>query len=57
MQLERWLAERVRAQNVRDVFAVGTAQARQETATIQANRVRDDAAQAATEAVDWLLAK
>ena len=48
MQLERWLAERVRAQNVRDVFAVGTAQARQETATLQANRVRDDAAQAAT---------
>ncbi len=47
VQLERWLAERVRAQNVRDVFAVGTAQARQENATLQANRIRDDAVQAA----------
>ena len=47
VQLERWLAERVRAQNVRDVFAVGTAQARQESATLQASRIRDDAVQAA----------
>lgn len=47
VQLERWLAERVRAPNVRDVFAVGTAQARQDSSTLQANRVRDDAAQAA----------
>jgi hypothetical protein len=47
VQLERWLAERVRAQNVRDVFAAGTAQARQENATLQASRIRDDAVQAA----------
>src|SRR5664280_65500 len=45
VQLERWLAERVRVPNVRDVFAAGTAQARQENATLQASRVRDDAAQ------------
>jgi len=46
MQLERWLTERVRAQNVRDVFGGGTAQARQESATLQAKQVRDDAVQA-----------
>jgi hypothetical protein len=46
VQLERWLAERVRAANVRDVFAAGTAQARQDSASIQANKIRDDAVQA-----------
>jgi len=45
MQLERWLTERVRAQNVRDVFSGGTAQARQESATLQAKQIRDDAVQ------------
>jgi hypothetical protein len=48
VQLERWLAERVRAANVRDVFAVGTAQARQESASLQATKIRDDAVQAST---------
>ena len=46
VQLERWLAERVRANNIRDIFAVGTAQARQESASLQANKIRDDAVQA-----------
>jgi hypothetical protein len=46
VQLERWLAERVRANNVRDIFAVGTPQARQDSASLQANKIRDDAVQA-----------
>ncbi len=46
VQLERWRAERVRESNVRDIFAVGTAQARQDSASLQANKIRDDAVQA-----------
>ena len=46
VQLERWLAERVRLQSVRDVFAAGVAQARQEAASLQANKIREDAVQA-----------
>jgi len=45
LQLERWLDERVRLDQVRDVFAGGTEQARQESATVQATKIRDDAAQ------------
>ncbi len=46
LQVERWLSERVRNDAIRDVFSGGTAQARQEAAMAQANRVREDAAQA-----------
>lgn len=46
MQLERWLTERVHGADVRDIFAAGTAQARQENASLQANKIRDDAVQA-----------
>lgn len=45
LQLERWLDERVRSDDVRDVFGGGTIEARQESATVQANKVRDEAAQ------------
>jgi hypothetical protein len=45
LQLERWLDQRVRVDSVQDVFAGGTEQARQESATVQANKIRDDAAQ------------
>lgn len=45
LQLERWLDERVRSDSVRDVFAGGIEKARQESATVQATKIRDDAAQ------------
>lgn len=45
LQLERWLDSRVRVDSVGDVFAGGTEQARQESATVQATKIRDDAAQ------------
>lgn len=45
LQLERWLDQRVRADAVRDVFGGGTISARQESATAQANRIREEAAQ------------
>jgi len=45
LQLERWLDQRVRADAVRDVYGGGTITARQESATAQANRIRDEAAQ------------
>jgi hypothetical protein len=45
LQLERWLDSRVRVGVVSDVFAGGTEQARQESATVQATKIRDDAAQ------------
>jgi hypothetical protein len=45
LQLERWLDQRVRADAVRDVFGGGTIEARQESATAQANKIRDEAAQ------------
>jgi len=48
LQLERWLNERVRTDAVVDVFASGTMQARQEGATAQANRIRDDLVQVST---------
>lgn len=46
VQLQRWLTERVRADNVRDIFSAGTPQARQDSASLQANKIRDDAVQA-----------
>jgi hypothetical protein len=45
LQLERWLDSRVRADAVSAVFAGGTEKARQESATVQASKIRDDAAQ------------
>jgi hypothetical protein len=45
LQLERWLDQRVRADAVRDVFGSGTIEARQENATAQANRIREECAQ------------
>ncbi len=45
LQLERWLDQRVRADAVRDVFGGGTITARQDSATTQANRIREEAAQ------------
>jgi hypothetical protein len=43
LRLERWLDERVASSDVRGVFSAGTAQARQESATAQANKLRDSA--------------
>jgi hypothetical protein len=43
LRMERWLAEQVSAGDVRAVFAGGTASARSESATAQANRIRDAA--------------
>ncbi len=48
LQLERWLGRRVRSESVVDVYSGGTIQARQESATAQATRIRDDAVQVAT---------
>lgn len=45
LQLERWLDHSVRADAVRDVFGGGTIAARQESATAQANKIRDEAIQ------------
>jgi hypothetical protein len=45
LQLERWLDARVRNESVVDVFAGGTEKARQESATVQATKIRDDAVQ------------
>jgi hypothetical protein len=45
LKLERWLTTRVRHDSVGDVFASGTVKARQDSATIVANRIRDEVAQ------------
>ncbi|HEY5962078.1 MAG TPA: hypothetical protein VIV60_36225, partial [Polyangiaceae bacterium] len=45
LQTERWLDQRVRTDDVRDVFSGGTIEARKESATVQANKIRDEAAQ------------
>jgi hypothetical protein len=45
LHLERWLDQRVRADAVRDVFGGGTIEARQESATAQANKIREEVAQ------------
>lgn len=45
LQLERWLDQSVRGDAVRDVFGGGTIEARQESATVQANKIRDEAIQ------------
>ena len=43
LRLERWLAERAPTEAVQSVFSRGTVQARQESATAEANRLRDAA--------------
>jgi type II secretory pathway pseudopilin PulG len=45
LRLERWLASRVTEEAVSEVFAGGTSQARSETASLQAKRLRDAATQ------------
>jgi hypothetical protein len=45
LRLERWLAARAAEEAVREVFAGGTSQARGETASLQAKRLRDAAMQ------------
>ncbi|HMA93631.1 MAG TPA: MXAN_5187 C-terminal domain-containing protein [Polyangiaceae bacterium] len=45
LQMERWLDQSVRADAVHDVFGGGTIGARQESATVQANKIRDEALQ------------
>lgn len=45
LRLQRWLAGRAREEAIGLVFAGGTAQARSETATLQAKRLRDAAMQ------------
>lgn len=41
LRFERWLAQQAATTEVRDVFVAGTAEARQEAATREANRLRD----------------
>lgn len=43
LRMERWLERRTREEEVIDVFGAGTAAARQDAATSQANRMRDRA--------------
>jgi hypothetical protein len=43
LRFERWLAEQVTQEGVRGVFAGGTVEARRESATAQANKLRDAA--------------
>lgn len=43
LRFERWLAKQATTVEVRDVFVAGTAEARQEAATREANRLRDAA--------------
>jgi hypothetical protein len=45
LRLERWLASRAAEEAVSEVFAGGTSQARSETASLQAKRLRDAAMQ------------
>lgn len=43
LRLERWLGERAHTDPVRNVFSAGTAEARSESATAEANKLRDEA--------------
>ncbi len=46
LRMERWLAEQAAEDAVQSVFSGGTASARSESATVQANRIRDAAVNA-----------
>lgn len=43
LRLERWISEQAATKEVRDVYTLGLPQARSESATVQANRLRDAA--------------
>lgn len=48
LRLERWLAAQATAEEVTEVFAGGTSQARSESASVQAKRLRDAAVKSAS---------